>query len=331
MATVLVTGASGFIGSHVARRLHALGHHVLANGRDPARLGALSAAGLDIRIGDLSTDALPALIDGAEAIVHCAALSSPWGPRKLFLTANVLATRRLLDAARRGSVQRFVHFSSPSIYFRLGDQLNTPETFEPPHRWINAYAESKWLGEQCVREAAAAGLPSLILRPRAVFGEGDRAIFPRLLALAERGWFPRIGDGEARIDVTYVANVVAAVEASLRPEAPAEGQAFNITNGEPLAVRELLEQLFTALDLKVRMIPLPRQLAIALGSLAEMVANVLPGHPEPRLSRYGVGALGYSQTLDISAARQQLGYAPTTSVTEGIQRFAHWWRSRAQH
>lgn len=331
MACVLVTGASGFIGAHVARHLHAAGHEVIATGRDPARLAMLSAAGLHTRVGDLSRDALLPLIDGAEAIVHCAALSSPWGRREQFMTANVLATERLLDTAQQCGVQRFVHFSSPSIYFRFADQLDTPEAFEPPRRWINAYAESKWLGEQCVRKAASAGLSSVVLRPRAVFGEGDRAIFPRLLALAERGWFPRIGDGEARIDVTYVANVAAAVEACMQPDAPTDGRAFNITNGEPMAVRELLGQLFTALGLKVWMIPLPRQLAIALGSMAEMVANRLPGRPEPRLSRYGVGVLGFSQTLDISAARQQLGYAPTVSVADGIQRFARWWRSDEPH
>lgn len=331
MARVLVTGASGFIGAHVARHLHAAGHEVIATGRDPARLAMLSAAGLHTRVGDLSRDALLPLIDGAEVVVHCAALSSPWGRRERFMTANVLATERLLGAAQQRGVQRFVHFSSPSIYFRLADQLDTPEAFEPPRRWINAYAESKWLGEQCVRKAASAGLSAVVLRPRAVFGEGDRAIFPRLLALAERGWFPRIGDGEARIDVTCVANVAAAVEACMQSDAPTDGRAFNITNGEPMPVRELLEQLFSALGLKVRMIPLPRRLAIALGSMAEMVANRLPGRPEPRLSRYGVGVLGFSQTLDISAARQQLGYAPTVSVAEGIRRFARWWRSGEPH
>ncbi|WEN16358.1 NAD-dependent epimerase/dehydratase family protein [Rhodanobacter sp. AS-Z3] len=331
MARILVTGASGFIGSHVARHLHALGHQVLANGRNRARLEAIATAGLSVRPGDLLSDRLSTLIDGAEVIVHCAALSSPWGPREDFMTANVEATQRLLDAARQCAVQRFVHFSSPSIYFRLADQWNTPEAFKPPRRWINAYAESKWLGEQCVRKAASAGLSAVVLRPRAVFGEGDRAIFPRLLALAERGWFPRIGNGEALIDVTYVANVAAAVEACLQPVAPVDGRAFNITNGEPMAVRELLLQLFTALDLKVSMIPLPRRLAVALGTMAELVANRLPGHPEPRLSRYGVGVLGFSQTLDISAARTQLGYTPTVSVADGIQRFARWWRSHERH
>jgi nucleoside-diphosphate-sugar epimerase len=330
MARVLVTGASGFIGAHIARHLHAMGHEVIATGRDPARLAVLSAAGMHTRVADLSSDNLLPLVDGADMVVHCAALSSPWGKRELFLAANVLATEHLLDAAHRSGVQRFVHFSSPSIYFRLSDQFDTPEVFEPPRRWINAYAESKWLGEQRVRKAVTGGLPSVILRPRAVFGEGDRAIFPRLLAIAKRGWFPQIGDGEARIDVTYVANVVAAVEACMQPNAPGDGRAFNITNGEPMSVSHLLGHLFTAFDLKVRKIPLPRPVALALGALAEKVANILPGQPEPRLSRYGVGVLGFSQTLDISAARRQLGYSPSVSVVDGIDRYAHWWRSRAR-
>jgi len=331
MARTLVTGASGFIGAHVAEHLHAAGHEVIASGRDPARLARLSSIGLRTYAADLSRDALLPLTDGAEVVVHCAALSSPWGKRERFITANVLATERLLDASRQSGVRRFVHFSSPSIYFRLRDQFDTPEAFEPPHQWINAYAESKWLGEQSVRKAASAGLSAVILRPRAVFGEGDRAIFPRLLTLAQRGWFPQIGDGQARIDVTYVANVVAAAEACMRPDLPGDGRAFNITNGEPMPANELLDRLFGALHMKVRMIPFPRRLAVALGTLAEKAAKILPGQPEPRLSRYGVGVLGFSHTLDISAAQQQLGYSPSVSVAEGIERFARWWRARDHH
>ena len=329
MTRILVTGASGFIGSHVARYLHAQGYEVVATGRDINRLNALSQ-GMATCACDLSNEHLAQLTDRVDAVVHCAALSSPWGRREQFMLANVDVTRRLLDAAHRSGVRRFVHFSSPSIYFRLADQFNTPEEFEPPRQWINAYSETKWMAESCVKEAASAGLPCVILRPRAVFGEGDRAIFPRLLALAQRGWFPRIGDGTSLIDVTYIFNVLVAVRAALNDCVPGDGRAFNITNGEPMQVRELLQQLFSALGLKVRMIALPRRAALALGGASEAIAKALPWRPEPRLSRYGVGVLGFSQTLDISAARQQLGYVPTVSVAEGIDRFAHWWTSRAQ-
>ena len=178
MTRILVTGASGFIGSHVARHFHAQGHHVIATGRDKSRLDILTREGLRTRIVDLSTDAVLPLTDGTEIVIHCAALSSPWGRREQFMAANVRATKRLLDASRQSGVRRLIHFSSPSIYFRFGDQLNTAEAFKPPRRWINAYAETKWMAEQCVREAASAGLPALILRPRAVFGEGDRGHIP---------------------------------------------------------------------------------------------------------------------------------------------------------
>ena len=329
MARILVTGASGFIGSHIAQRLRAMGHEVLATGRDVSRLNELEASDITTRACDLAHDDLSSLIAGSEFVVHSAALSSPWGRREAFVAANVDATQRLLDAAQQAGVRRFVHMSSPSIYFQLHDQYDTPEAFRPPQHWINAYAETKWLGEERVRAAAVQGLPSIVLRPRAVFGEGDRAIFPRLLMLAQRGWFPQIGGGNAMIDVTYVANVVAAVEAALQSNAPADGRAFNITNGEPMSVNDLLAQLFRAVDLQVRMIPLPRGLAVALGHVSEKWALARPGQPEPRLSRYGVGVLGYSQTLDISAAREQLGYRPVVSVAEGIERFASWWKDHA--
>lgn len=331
MARVLVTGASGFIGSHVAHALSLAGHEVLATGRDATRLAAFAATPIAVDTADIAADPLEKLLCGRDAVVHCAALSSPWGTRSAFQQANVRATERLLNAASHAGVERFVHLSSPSIYFRLADQFDLPETFVPPRRWINAYAETKWQSEQCVADARHAAMSRTILRPRAVFGEGDRAIFPRIVRLARRGWFPQIGNGEALIDTTYVGNVADAVVAALSAPTHAEPQVFNITNGEPLPVNELLCRLFTALDMKVRLVRLPRRIAVMLGALAEGVARMRPGQPEPRLSRYGVGVLGYAQTLDISRARRLLGYRPRVSVDEGIRRFSQWWSMHGGH
>ena len=331
MARILVTGATGFIGMHVARQLRQAGHAVLCSGRDPQRLQTLGAEGLPTAAADLVQDPLAPLVEGAEAVVHCAALASPWGARAAFVQANVEATGRLLDAAQRAGVRRFVHLSSPSIYFQLRDRLDIPETFTPPARWVNAYAETKWLAEERVRQAVGRGLPAVILRPRAVFGEGDRAIFPRLLAIAGRGWFPQVGGGRALVDVTYVGNVAVAVEAALQSRVPGDGRSFNLTNGEPMPVAELLTMLFSALDMQVRMVRLPRHAALLLARFAEAVARCRPGRPEPRLTRYGVGVLGFSQTLDIGAARRQLGYVPEVSVGEGVERFARWWTAHASH
>jgi len=259
--------------------------------------------------------------------VHCAALSSPWGRAEDFQRANVTATQRLLEAARRNGVRRFIHLGSPSIYFRFRDQYDVGEDFEPPTRWITEYARSKWESECVVRTASDARLQTLILRPRAVFGEGDRAILPRLLAAAQRGWFPLVDGGRALIDVTHIDNLVALVAHCVDADLPGNGRAYNVRNAEPVRVHALLKTLFDELAVDTRLVGLPRAPALALAALSEGVARLRRGQPEPKLTRYGIGVLGFSQTLDITRARRELGYAPQMSTEAGLARFARWWTS----
>jgi nucleoside-diphosphate-sugar epimerase len=329
MARILVTGASGFIGSHAAVHLASLGHHVVATGRSQTLLDRLCGAAKDKVIADLAIDRLEPLLECCDAVVHCAALSSPWDSKENFWQANVIATERLLAASQRAGVKRFVHLGSPSIYFRFADQLNIGESFQPPKQWITEYAHSKWVSELRVQDAAAKGMETLVLRPRAVFGEGDRAILPRLLAIADKGWFPLMHQGKAVIDVTYVANVVQAVVNCLDADVPCDGRAYNITNGEPISLHQLVTRLFTALEKNVRLISVPRNIALMMASMAERVAMLREGRPEPRLTRYGVGVIGYSQTLDISRAQRELNYSPKISIDDGLAQFATWWKTNA--
>lgn len=265
---VLVTGASGFIGSHAAAHLAARGHEITATGRNEARLRPLVRAGCRIVPADLSTSDLATMLDGIEAIVHGAARASPWGERALFWNDNVISTQRLVAAAREsGCVRRLVLVSTPSIYFRTRDQLQIPEAFTPPRRWPTAYAETKWIAETCVRDAPELG--PVILRPRAVFGPRDTAIVPRLVAVAKSGVFPLPGGGRAWADVTYVDNVVDAIALASEGGKDIEGRAFNITNGEPIQVRDLARRLFRALGIETRFLAIPRTAALALASVSE--------------------------------------------------------------
>lgn len=327
MARILVTGASGFIGAHVARRLASDGHVVVATGRDSARLGALNGVVSERVTTDLAEDPLDDLLARCDVVVHCAALSSPWGPAAAFHEANVVATERLLDASRRQRTRRFVHMGSPSIYFRFRDQFDVGEDFEPPRHWITEYARSKWLSECRVRDASDGQLETVILRPRAVFGEGDRAILPRLLALAARGWFPLIDGGRALIDVTHVDNLANLVAHCVHADLPGNGRAYNVSNGTPIRVHALLRQLFDALRLQPRLVPLPRMPALGLAALSERLAMLRSGRPEPRLTPYGVGVIAYSQTLDISRATRELQYVPSMGIDAGLARYARWWAS----
>lgn len=323
---VLVSGASGFIGSHVAAYLAEAGHDVLAIGRDQARLAAVRDAGCRTRELDLAVDELGDTVQGHSAIVHCAARASPWGRPEEFHRDNVQVTERLLAAAAdSGGVRRFVHLSSPSIYFRFCDQQHLSEDFDPPKRWPTSYAKTKWESECSVRRFEA--LSPIILRPRAVFGPGDRTIVPRLIAVAERGYFPLPSGGSAWTDVTYIENVVSAVAAALEAPTSLGGRAFNITNDEPVQILDLLGRLFGALGIRPRMLPIPRAALLALAKCSESLSRHFGAGEEPRITVYGAGLLSFSQTLSIEAARRDLAYAPTISLDEGLRRFAGWWRT----
>lgn len=323
---ILVTGATGFLGGAVSRRLLSAGHDVTATGRDPTRGQALSASGLRFEPADLCDQrAVGRLCDDVDAVVHCAALSSPWGPKQAFVQANVQATATLIAACRTGRVRRLVHISTPSIYMGRGDRELVRED-DPLPRPINQYAATKLKAERLVLAAHAAGLPCVVLRPRAIFGPGDTTIFPRLIRALEGGMLPMLGDGLNRVDLTYIDNVVQAVDLALSAPASATGQAYNITNGEPVRLWEVVSRVCHALGLPPPRGRLPRPAGMVLGAALEMFHAALRPNIEPKLTRYTVQVLSCTMTLDITRARRQLGYEPLVSVDEGLTHFIDWWK-----
>jgi nucleoside-diphosphate-sugar epimerase len=326
---ILVTGATGFLGGAVAQALHGAGQHVLATGRDRARGASLSQAGLDFMPAELcERGAAEALCQEVDAVVHCAALSSPWGPRQAFERCNVEATALLLAACQRARVQRFVHLSTPSVYMGGGDRELVREDDALPSP-INHYARTKLEAERHVRSAHAQGLASIILRPRAIFGPGDTTIFPRLLRALETRRLPVIGDARNRVDLTYVDNAVRAVLCALEAPASACGQVYNISNGEPVLLWDVLRWLCAELELPPPRGRLPRSAAMLLGATLELFHHIARPEQEPKLMRYTVQVLSCSMTLDISRARSQLGYTPGPSVQDGLTRFVAWWKEQA--
>ena len=317
--TVLVTGATGFLGGAVCRSLARQGWRVTATGRNETAGRALILDGIPFRRVSLEHAAEAAgLCDGQDAIVHCAALSSPWGNRRDFQAANVRATENILRQAHAAHVERFVHISTSSIYFDFRHQYNLTEDSALPVRQVNAYADTKLAAERLVLAAGDAGLPVVVLRPRAIFGPGDTTIFPRLLRAAKRGWLPIIDDGSNVADLTYIDNVAAAVACALDAPAHCLGQTFNITDGQPVVLWEFIAVLLASLGLPAPPRRLPVRAALGLAALSEGIGRLR--HREPALTRYGVGVLAFSQTFDISKARTLLGYHPQISTDEGARR-----------
>lgn len=326
----LVTGATGFLGGHLARRLVRAGWDVTGLGRKVEQGRRLEAEGIRFRCQDLRDESgTAAVCSGQDAVFHCAALSSPWGKYRDFYGCNVEATRMLAAASLRQGVRRFIHVSTPSVYFDYTPRLGIHESEPLPVKAANHYAATKRLADQVVKRYHAKGLSSVIIRPRAVFGPYDQALFPRIVAASGKSGVPLIGGGKALIDATYVDNAVDALLNGWDAPEEATGRAYNITNGEPREFAGLVESLFRMLDLPLRTRSISYRKACGAAAVLEGLHRLFPALGEPMLTRYTAGTLALSQTLDITDARTLLGYAPRVSLDEGLWRFAEWWRERS--
>ena len=312
---VLVTGASGFLGGHLVRTLAAGGLRIIAHGRTASRLDfGPSVRACRGELADLTRLTEAAI--GCDAVVHCAALSAPWGDPQEFMATNVTGTFNVIAAARAAGVRRLVHISSPAVVFDGRDQHRVGDDAPYPARHSSHYARTKQLAEQLVR-AAGASMETVILRPKAIYGEGDRALVPRLLRAARDGRLPQIGDGQNVVDVTHVDDVVQAIECALTT-GEGVGGTFLITGGEHVPLWAMIRELLEGVGLRypARRIALP----VALTAAAAMEAVAAITRREPTLTRYSALILARTQTYDIARARSLLGYAPRVTSSAGVTR-----------
>lgn len=329
----LVTGATSGLGANAVRLLAAGQRKVRATGRNRRAGEALQEEGIDfvpleLASASTSTSDIDRLLDDVDVVWHCAALSSPWGRYDAFHRANVTATTRLAERAAQRGVKRFVHISTPSLYFDFRHRTQIPETFRPA-RYVNHYANTKAQAEASLRAIARShpGTIFAMLRPRGIFGPHDHVLLPRILrVLRERnGRLPLPRGGIARFDLTYVENVVHAMQlATTRDDLPS-GEVFNITNGESATLRDLLAALFVPLGVAYRIVALPYPVLDAAARAMEAYASI--SGVEPALTRYSVGTLNYDMTLDIEKARRMLGYEPIVPLSAGVEKTVRWIRS----
>jgi nucleoside-diphosphate-sugar epimerase len=252
-----------------------------------------------------------------EAVFHVAALSAAWGPSADFHSINVAGTSHVIAGCLTHKVGRLIHVSSPSVVFRGRDLHEATETASYPHHHLAVYCLTKKLAEIKVNEAARRGLATVILRPKAIFGPGDTALLPRLLAAARQGRLPQVGAGTNRVDLTYVENVVHALLLALTAR-QAVGRTYTITNGEHVLLWPLIHTILRRLGIETTLRPIPYWVVYALAAGMELRATLFG--QEPLLTRYTTAILGRTQTYDISAARRDLGYAPVVSIAEGVER-----------
>jgi dihydroflavonol-4-reductase len=332
---VLVTGATGFTGSHLARALLACGQEVRALVRDPSALlripdGPLT--GLEVVRGDVrDEDILAAAVQDVQLVYHIAAIYRQAGVSAgTYEAVNAQAVGRLVRAAAAAGVRRVVHCSTVGVH---GDIQRPPANEDAPLRPGDVYQRTKLEGERFARATGQeVGIEVTIARPSGIYGPGDRRLL-KLFRHAIRG-LPLLGSGEIYYHLTYIDDLVAGLRLCGEQTAAAN-RTYILAGAEVTTLNELVRLIAEVGGVRGPSLHLPAWPVWIAGALCEAIC--VPLHIEPPLHRRRVDFFTKSRAFDISRARTELGYAPAVGLHEGIARTLGWYRShgwirsRAEH
>jgi len=318
----LVTGATGFVGSHLAAHLAGRGDDVRCLARQPAAAAWLAAAGAQIVPGSLDDAAsLRAAVVGVDVVFHLAGATAAASEAE-FLAANAAGTARLLEAAAaaRPPLARFVYISSLAA---VGPALpGRPVTEGSPCRPVTAYGRSKLAGEEIVRRAA---LPWTIVRPTAVYGPRDRELL-RMFRLARFGVAPVFGRGRQELSLVYVEDLaVGLARAGVAPAAA--GATYHLAHPAVVLARDLVREIGLAVRGRAPVIlPVPPAMAarvvraIARAAAAAGRRTVVS---EDKMAEF----LAPSWATSVAKAQQDLEWRPAHDLRSGVAVTAEWYRA----
>jgi nucleoside-diphosphate-sugar epimerase len=316
---ILVTGATGFIGGALAKRLLNDGEAVRLLVRSADRSKHLEDAGAEIIIGDMTDPAsCQSACKGAKAVFHCAGMLGGWGiPEALMRRVNVDGTRNLLQAA--AGAQAFIHTSSCGILgpLKAGEAANESR----PHNPINIYERTKSEAEGLALSYSKR-MRVVVVRPEFVYGPGDLHLLP-LFRTVKAGRFLFFDGGRSTLHPTYIDDAVEGMLLAWKKGSP--GHAFNIAGERPVSVKEFITSMASAMGKRQNGLSMPAPLARLAGRVLDHTWGVFA---KPPLTEAQVRYLSESRAFDTRKARKVLGYEPKVSLDEGMRRTAAWYISR---
>jgi len=322
----LIIGGGGFIGSAIVRQLADKGEEVTVFGR--SRYPHLEKFKVKQIQGDmLDSDQLIRSMQGFETVFHVAAKAGIWGSKQEFEQTNITGTRNVLGACFASGVDSLIYTSTPSVVFDRKDLQGVDETVPYAKRFLCYYASSKAVAEQMVLAANSKVLKTCAIRPHLVWGPGDPHLIPRLLERGNKGKLKIVGDGCNLVDISFIENVadahVLAAE-NLNSSATAAGNAYFISQGEPVVLWDWINNLFHQLGIP----PVKNRIglgpAYVAGTLLEGIYMWFSMAKEPPMTRFLAEQLAKSHWFSIDKARQDLGYTPRISTAAGMEKLIKW-------
>jgi 2-alkyl-3-oxoalkanoate reductase len=314
---VLVTGGTGFLGRALVKRLLDQGRMVRILARTQSE--NFTHERIQFFRGSLTdTDVVNNACKQCHTVFHVAAKVGVFGKYDDFYETNVLGTQTIISACKKNAVRRLIYTSTPSVVYNGQNIVNADESLPLTTACPSPYPLTKAIAEKFVLDSNSLTLGTVALRPHLIWGIGDTQLIPRVIARADSGRLKIIGSGKNKVDMVHVENVVDAhllAEISSR----ALGNAYFITNDEPIFLWEWINNLLMRLGKNQINQKIPLPLGLVLGSLAETVWNLFSLKGEPPLTRFIAAELAKDHWFNISAAKRDLNYSPKVSMKEGTE------------
>jgi len=316
---VLITGASGFIGSAFLKRFAALNTVSLYGvGRQH-----INDFPVSVRYAALALDKLEQLDVTPDVVIHAAGRASPWGTPQEYYRDNVETTQHVLDFCNRHGLPRLIFISSAAVYARFEHQFKLRESDPVGPVFTSQYGLSKYQAE---RRVAGYQGEKTILRPCAIFGPGDRLLFPPLMAAAKKKRLVQLlSDGtKAQADIMHIDTLCdylmsAVTHPQLQP-------CYNLSSHCPLETPALLDEILQQLALPLADKTMRVSTALRFAGILEGFWRWLPLAGEPPITRFGVGVFGYSATLDVTRMLEDFG-PPSANLRQSLRDFLRVYRA----
>ncbi len=317
---ILVTGAAGLLGSHVAELALERGETVRVLVRPGEDVSWLAEAGAEVCRGDMTDHAsLQAAVRDVDRVLHCAARTEQ---------VNVRGPKVLVEAGMAAGVQRFVHVSSIVVHgLVVGDGI---DEMAPYGIERDPYCRSKIAGERVLQHLIKdKGAPVTIVRPGLIYGPRDTNSFARFARLVEQGKMVIIGSGNNHLPLVYVRDVARGILLASEAE-QAVGKAYLLVNDEPVTQRDYFNAVAKELGVPPPSLHIPYRPALVLAATAEIVNNLTRRKQPPPLMRFGLKQVGGENRFVISRARNELGFSPQANLTDGVHQGIAWYRKKCR-
>jgi nucleoside-diphosphate-sugar epimerase len=294
----------------------------------------LEALGAEIVRGDIAEpSAAGNACKNVTSVFHVAARVGIWGRPEEFERTNIGGARAITDACKTNGVRRLIFTSSPSVVFNDSDLSGVDESQPLGKNIPSDYPRTKAEAERIILGANEPGkLSTVALRPHLIWGIGDHHLIPRVVARARRGRLRIIGDGNNRVDLTHVTNVVDAhllADAALaRESSSAGGNAYFITNGEPVVLWEWINELLTRLGIAPVTKRMSLKRARRAGGVCEFAWRMFGLKGDPPMTRFLASELAKDHWFNIEAAKRDLGYSPRVTMKLGLDELVPWLKDR---